>query len=337
MAKNYTYANIMADLKARRFQPVYYLMGEEPYFIDKIAECIATTVLQEHEREFNQLIVYGQDTDLSAIITTARQFPMMAEFQVIIVKEAQALKDLDSLSLYLQKPMSSTILVFCHKNGVIDRRKKIASQLENMGVLFESKKLKGTELEQLVNESIRQKGKQIEPKAMVMLLDHVGDDISRLLSETDKLLVALGNSTTVTPDLVESCVGVSKEFNSFELLDALALKDVPRVSRIAAHFANHQKNYPMPATLAMLFNFFSNVMIAYYAVDKSPKGVAAHLGYKSEYAVRNHIAAMKNYSGVKVLQILGDIRYCDVAMKGVGNVSLTDSDLFRELIFKILH
>lgn len=338
MAKETTYEEIARDLKNRIYKPVYYLMGEESYYIDRISEYIAQTVLNENEKEFNQTILYGADTDIATIINAAKRYPMMSKYQVVIVKEAQGVKNIDELSYYLQKPLESTILVLCHKHGVLDRRKKLAAEIEKVGVLFESKKIKDTQLAGFITFYLKRKSIEIEPKASEMMAEFVGTDLSRMAGELEKLIITLPKGQKrITPEQIEQNIGISKDYNNYELRNALIIKDVFKANQIIKYFEENPKTNPLQMTLSVLFNFFSNLMLAYYAPEKSEQGIAAQLGLKSPWQSKDYLAAMRKYSGVKVMQIIGEIRYCDAKSKGVGNSSLGDGELLRELVYKILH
>lgn len=338
MAKETTYEEIARDLKNRIYKPVYYLMGEESYYIDRISEYIAQTVLNENEKEFNQTILYGADTDIATIINAAKRYPMMSKYQVVIVKEAQGVKNIDELSYYLQKPLESTILVLCHKHGVLDRRRKLAAEIEKVGVLFESKKIKDTQLAGFITSYLKRKSIEIEPKASEMMAEFVGTDLSRMAGELEKLIITLPKGQKrITPEQIEQNIGISKDYNNYELRNALIIKDVFKANQIIKYFEENPKTNPLQMTLSVLFNFFSNLMLAYYAPEKSEQGIAAQLGLKSPWQSKDYLAAMRKYSGVKVMQIIGEIRYCDAKSKGVGNSSLGDGELLRELVYKILH
>ena len=338
MAKETTYEEIARDLKNRIYKPVYYLMGEESYYIDRISEYIAQTVLNENEKEFNQTILYGADTDIATIINAAKRYPMMSKYQVVIVKEAQGVKNIDELSYYLQKPLESTILVLCHKHGVLDRRKKMAAEIEKVGVLFESKKIKDAQLVGFITSYLKRKSIEIEPKASEMMAEFVGTDLSRMAGELEKLIITLPKGQKrITQEQIEQNIGISKDYNNYELRNALIIKDVFKANQIIKYFEENPKTNPLQMTLSVLFNFFSNLMLAYYAPEKSEQGIAAQLGLKSPWQSKDYLAAMRKYSGVKVMQIIGEIRYCDAKSKGVGNSSLGDGELLRELVYKILH
>ena len=330
--------DILKELRAKQYRPVYYLMGEEPYYIDLIADYITDNILTETEKEFNLTVVYGADVDIATVINAAKRYPMMSEHQVVVVKEAQNIRNMEELSYYLQKPLLSTILVICHKHGVLDRRKKLAAEIEKTGVLFESKKVKDAQLPAFITSYMKRKGIDVEPKATAMLADFVGADLSRLTGELEKLIITLPKGhTRVTPEQIEKNIGISKDYNNFELRSALVEKDVLKANKIIKYFEENQKTNPIQMTLSLLFGFFSNLMLAYYAPEKSEQGIANMLGLRTPWQAKDYLAAMRRYNGVKTMQIIGEIRYADAKSKGVGNPSLSDGDILRELVFKILH
>lgn len=338
MQKETTYEEVVRNLKNRTYAPVYFLMGEEDYYIDRISDYILDTVLTETEKEFNQTVLFGMDTDINTVINAARRYPMMSEHQVVVVKEAQNLKNLENLTYYLQKPMPSTILVLCYKHGVLDRRKKIAAEIEKNGVLFESKKLKDSQLPGFISTYLKRKKVEIEPKASEMMAEFVGTDLSRMTGELDKLIITLPEGQKrITPEQIEKNIGISKDFNNFELRNALIEKDVLKANMIVKYFDENPKNNPLQMTLAVLFNFFSNLMLAYYAPQKTDQGIAAQLGLRSAWQAKDYMNAMQRYTGVKVMQIINAIRNCDAKSKGVGNTSATNGELLRELVYFILH
>ncbi len=329
---------ILKELRAKQYRPVYYLMGEEPYYIDLIADYITDNILTETEKEFNLTVVYGADVDIATVINAAKRYPMMSEHQVVVVKEAQNIRNMEELSYYLQKPLLSTILVICHKHGVLDRRKKLAAEIEKTGVLFESKKVKDAQLPAFITSYMKRKGIDVEPKATAMLADFVGADLSRLTGELEKLIITLPKGhTRVTPEQIEKNIGISKDYNNFELRSALVEKDVLKANKIIKYFEENPKTNPIQMTLSLLFGFFSNLMLAYYAPEKSEQGIANMLGLRTPWQAKDYLAAMRRYNGVKTMQIIGEIRYADAKSKGVGNPSLSDGDILRELVFKILH
>ena len=333
-----TCEDILKELRAKQYRPVYYLMGDEPYYIDLIADYIADNVLTETEKEFNQTVMYGADVDIATVINAAKRYPMMSEHQVVIVKEAQNIRNMEELSFYLQKPLLSTILVICHKHGVLDRRKKLAAEIEKTGFLYESKKVKEAQLPAFITAYMKRRGIDLEAKAVAMLADFVGTDLSRLTGELEKLIITLPKGQTrVTPEQIERNIGISKDYNNFELRSAIVEKDILKANKIIKYFEENPKTNPIQMTLSLLFGFFSNLMLAYYAPEKTEQGIANFVGLKSPWQSREYLSAMRKYTGVKTMQIIGEIRYADAKSKGVGNSSLSDGDILRELVFKILH
>ena len=320
--------DIIKELKAGQYRPVYYLMGEEPYYIDLLSDYITDNILNETEKEFNLTVMYGADVDVATIINAAKRYPMMSEHQVVVVKEAQNIRNMEELSYYLQKPLLSTILVICHKHGTLDRRKKLAAEIEKSGILFESKKVRDAQLPTFITSYMKRKGVDMDPKATSMLADFVGTDLSRLTGELEKLIITLPKSQTrVTPEQIERNIGISKDYNNFELRSAIVEKDILKANKIIKYFEENPKTNPIQMTL----------MLAYYAPEKTEQGIASFIGLKTPWQSREYLNAMRRYNGVKTMQIIGEIRYTDAKSKGVGNSSLNDSNLLRELIFKILH
>ncbi|MCI7311118.1 MAG: DNA polymerase III subunit delta [Prevotella sp.] len=333
------YQQIMQDLAARRFSPIYILMGEESYFIDKISDYIAEHVLQPEERDFDQSILFGSDVTAMQVADLARGYPMMAPYRVVVLKEAQALKALEPLDKYLDHPVPTTILVICYKNGTIDRRKKIIAKAESVGVVFESKKKKDYELPGFVEGYLKMQRATIDNKAAVMMAEHIGSDLSRLTSELDKLLISLpADRRHITPEIVEQQVGVSKDFNAFELRNAIVHRDILKANQIVDYFDKNPKAGSIFAFLPLLFNYFQNLMVAYYApVKNDEKAVAGFLELSSVWAVKDYLIGLRNYSGVKTMHILNKMREIDAKSKGLDNPNTSVHDLMRELIFFILH
>jgi len=339
-AKNVSFDSIMHDLQERKFVPVYYLMGDESYYIDKISDYIAEHVLQPEERDFNQTVLFGSDVTAAQIADTARRYPMMAEYQVVIVKEAQNIKNTETLEKYFKMPMTSTILVMCHKNGTVDGRKKeYVKAIQTAGILFESKKLRDRDLPVFIESYLKQRNVSIDHKSTQIIADSIGADLSRLAGELDKVILSLPEQDRrVTPQVVEDQIGVSKEFNSFELRDAIVNRNVFKANQIIKYFDDNPKAGSIYAFLPMLFNYFQNLMIAYYAPKKqSQEGVAEWLELRSPWAAKDYMTGMRNYSGMKVMQIIGKIREIDAKSKGLDNPNTPPGELMKELIFYILH
>ncbi len=338
--KNVSFDSIMSDLRERKFSPVYYLMGDEPYYIDLISDYIAEHVLLPEERDFNQTILFGSDVNAPQIADAARRYPMMAEYQVVIVKEAQNIKNTEALEKYFKQPMPSTILVMCHKNGSIDGRKReYVKSIQGCGVLFESKKLKDKELPAFIEKYLKNRNVVIDYKSTQIIADSIGADLSRLTSELDKVVLSLPEEDRrVTPQVVEDQIGVSKEFNGFELRDAIVNRNVYKANLITKYFDDNPKAGSIYSFLPMLFNYFQNLMIAFYAPNnKSQEGVAEWLELRNSWAAKDYMTGMRNYSGMKVMQIIGKIREIDAKSKGLDNPNTPSGELMKELIFYILH
>ncbi len=318
--------------------PIYYLMGEEAYYIDRIEETITNEALTADERDFNLTILYGPQTNGVEVVNAAKRYPMMAERQVVVVREAQRLDQREALMFYAQHPLQSTVLVVCHKEGTLDRRTKLMAEMQKVGVVFESRRLYDRELPAFVNSYARQKQMEMAPEAVQILCEHVGSDLCRLATEMDKLAIAAGKTKQrIDAALIEACTGISKDYNSFELVGALVERDVMKANRIVNYFDSNPKGFALQPTLATLFKFFSDLMLAHYAPDKSERGLAAWLG-QSEWQVRKGVLpAMRAFSAMKVFNIIAEIRRTDATAKGVGNVKATDGDLLKQLVFYILH
>lgn len=333
------YTDILKEVRQKQFKPVYFLMGEESYFIDLITDEIIANALKEEERDFNQTIMYGADvSSYGVVVNAAKRFPMMADRQLVVVKEAQQIAGIEMLSYYLQHPLESTVLVINHKHGTV-KSKKILSEIEKVGVLYESKKLYDNQLPAFINTYVSGNGLAIEPKAAQMLADFIGSDLNRLTSELNKLRIAMGGGQIrITPEIVERNVGISKDFNNFELLNALAARNVYKANQIVAHFERDPKNNPFIVTISVLFGFFSNLMLSYFATDKSEQGLARELNLRSTYQARDYIMAMRNYNAYKCIDIIGLLREYDARSKGIGvSGNTTEGELLRELVFKITH
>ena len=330
----------MSELQARHFKPVYYLMGDEPYYIDKICDWIAENVLQPEERDFNQTVLFGSDVNASQIVDAARRYPMMSEYQVLIVKEAQNIKNTEPLEKYFKQPMPSTILVLCHKNGKIDGRKQgYVKAIRDAGVLFESVKLKENALPAFIENYLKAREVSIDPKSTQLIAESIGADLSRLTGELDKVLISLpADNRKVTPQVVEDQIGVSKDFNGFELKDAIVNRNVLKANRIINYFDKNPKAGSVYSFLPLLFNYFQNLMIAYYCPQKgSQEALAQWLELRNAWAAREYVTGLRNYSGMKVMQIISKLREIDAKSKGLDNPNTPPEELVKELIFFILH
>lgn len=333
-----TFEQIKADIKSRSFKPIYLFMGDEPYYIDKLTDLLTDTVLPEEERDFNQTILYGMETDVASVITLARSFPMMSDYQLIVIKEAQNLSKIDELEIYAKNPLHSTILVLNYKNGTLDKRKKLYATIEKHGIIFQSSKIAEYKIPAFIASYIQGKGLSIDQKSAQMLSDYLGNDLSKLTNEIAKLLIAIpADQKQITPKLIEENIGISKDFNNFELLKAIIEKNIFKVNQIADYFEKNPKNNPLIVTLVVLFNFFSNLMICYWAKNKTEQGIAAELGFRNPYQAKDYVVALRNYNAFKCMEILSLLRTYDGKGKGVDNVSTPDGELLKELLYKITH
>ena len=334
-----TFQSIIHDLKSRKFSPIYVLMGDESYYIDQISDYVATHVLSPEERDFNQTVCFGSDVNAIQVTDMARRYPMMSEYQVIIVKEAQNIRSLDALEKYLKNPVKSTILVWCHKNGKIDARKKVVGLAQTVGVVFESQKLRDYQLPEFIQNYLKQKKVSIDPKSCQMIADHIGADLNRLTSELDKVLISLpSDNLRVTPEIVEEQIGVSKDFNAFELRNAIVQRDVFKANQIIKYFDNNPKAGSLYSFLPLLFSYFQNLMIAYYAPQKNTEqGIATALDLRSSWGAKDFLIGLQNYSARKTMEIISKIRDTDAKSKGLDNSNTGVGDLMKELIFFILH
>lgn len=335
-----TFETIMRDLKAKKYAPVYVLMGDESYYIDRITDYIADNVLEPDDRDFNQTVVFGADTTAAQVVDMAKGYPVMpAAHRVVIVKEAQGLKSLDALERYFEKPLASTVLVIAYKNGTIDRRKKVVGKAEAVGVVFESKKKRDYELPAFIETYLKKNHVAIDTKSAAMIAEHIGADLSRLISELDKVMISLpDDDRRVTPDVVEREIGVSKEFNIFELKTAIIERNVFKANQIVKYFDKNPKAGSLFSCLPLLYTYFQNLMVAFYAPDKNnDNNLAAFLELKSVWGLKDYRVGMRNFSAMKTLQILAKIRETDAKSKGLDSLNTSTDDLMRELIFFILH
>ncbi len=339
-----TAEDILKDIKNRQFKPIYFLHGEESYYIDRITDAIESKVLNDAEKGFNQTILYGKDTDLMTILNAAKRFPMMSEYQVVIVKEAQNIKfgkegqkEKDPFAAYLENPLKSTLLVFCHKYGSLDKRLKIAKLIDKNGVLFESKKLYDNQLADWVSKYLSAKAYTIEPKAAAMVAEYLGADLSKIANELEKLMINLKERMDITLDDIERNIGISKEFNTFELTTALGKKQVLKANQIIGYFAANKKDNPFVVILGTLNNYFTKLFAYHFLADKSKASVAAALKV-NPFFVSDYETAARNYPPEKVFSVISLLRSYDLKAKGVDNTGNTEEgELMKELVFQILH
>ena len=332
-----TYDQILTDLRKKAYSPVYFLMGEEPYYIDLLSDFIQNNVLEETEKEFDQTILYGKDVDINTVINAAKRYPMMSMHQVLIVKEAQLIKEWDNLVHYLSKPLKSTILVFCYKYGTPDKRKKWFLEVLKIALVYESTKLRDYEVSPWITKYCKSKNVAIDEKAVAMLSDFLGTDMSKLVHELEKLVLTKPDDMQmITPELIEKNIGISKDYNVFELQTALINREVMKANRIIQYFSENKKANPMILVLAQLFKFFSELMMYHYLPDKSQGAVASELKI-NPYFVKDYQKASQAYGAWKTMNIITYIRETDARYKGIDNPSTDEGDLMKELIFRILH
>ncbi len=332
-----TFEEIISDLKKRIFKPVYFLAGDEPYYIDLITDFIAEKVLSEEEKAFNQVIIYGEETSVNSIIETSRRFPMMASHQVVIVKEAQALKKIEDLAIYLDKPLLSTILVLNYKYKVIDKRTKLYKALDTQGVYFESMRLRDYQVPPWIERYLMTKGIKINPDASAMLTEFLGADLHKIVNELDKLLITLpAGKPVITTSLIEKNIGISKDYNNFELQKAIGEKNILKANMIVRYFTENPNDNPITLTIASLFSLFTKILTYHYLTDRSKNNVASVLKIHPYFVKDYEISAMK-YNATKTIQIISLLRTYDMKTKGFGDVSTDQGDLLKELVYKILH
>lgn len=326
---------IIADIKNRKLKPIYFLMGDEPYYIDLIADCIDKTVLTEDEKGFNQVVLYGRDTTVEDVVANAKRYPMMAEYQVVIVKEAQELsRNIDKLEAYAENPQPTTILVFCYKYKTIDKRKKVTKNIEKNGVLFESKKLYENQVGNWITQALTASGYKIEPKASAMLVEFLGTDLSKISNELDKLKIILPQGTLITAEHIEKNIGISKDYNVFEFRSALGEKNILKANRIAQYFAQNPKDNPITLITSQVFAFYLQLLQYHGLSDKSPANVAKVLKV-NPYFVKDYETAARNYPMKKVSAIVAALREIDLKSKGVGANALPPNELLKEMLIAI--
>ncbi len=326
---------IINDLKAGNIKPIYFLMGEEPYYIDKLTEYIENTILSEEEKGFNQTIIYGRDTTIEDIVSNAKRYPMMAERQVVVVREAQELsRTIDKLESYAENPQHTTVLVFAYKYKTLDKRKKLVKLIAKHGVLLESKKLYDNQVGAWINKLLQGRGYSIEPKANAMLVEFLGNDLSRISNELDKLKIILPKGHTISPNDIEYNIGFSKDFNVFELQNAIGSKNQLKAYQIVQYFAENPKDNPMVVTVSLVFSFFVKILKYHGLKDKNPKTVAPILGV-SPFFLKDYDVALRNYPMKKVSSIIASLRNIDVKSKGVGANALPTHDLLKEMLVHI--
>lgn len=332
---------VLKEIRSKKFRPIYFLHGDEPYYIDSIAEELEKRVVPESEKGFNQFVLYGKDTDMAGVLSYARRFPFMAERQLILVKDANKLGGIEQkeqqarLEDYALNPLNSTVLVFCfHANA--DERKTFIKSINTNGVVVQSKKMYDNKLPEWVASFCQHEGVKISPKAVQMMVDNIGNDLKRLSNEIRKIMVNLRVDEGIDASAIERFVGISKEYNVFEFQKALMTRDVMKANQIATYFSANSKDNPLAPILIILFGFYTKVLLAHASKDKSEKGLATELGV-NPYFVKDYLLAIRNYPLPKVANIIHYLRECDARLKGLDGVSIPEGELLKELVFKIVH
>jgi len=333
---------VLADLKSGNFEPVYFLQGDEPFFIDKISDFIENNAIGEAERGFNQTIIYGKDASMADILTNARRFPMMSEKQLVLVKEAQNIPDINNeggqklLINYLEHPVPSTILVFAHKHKNVDGRRPLAKALKAKTVFVESKKLKEYKLPAWISEYIKGLGYGIDDQTAYMLAEYVGTNLERLTNEIGKVIISLPKGGQITQEIVHKNIGISKEYNVFEFQKSIAFRDVLKANKIANYYAANPKANPIIPTIGFLFSYFSKLLLLHGAKDKSDRNLVSVMAVPP-FALKDYKVAANNYSVVKVISNIGFLKKADLQSKGVNSGSISEGDILRELVFNLIH
>ena len=331
-----TYQQIISDIHHKKYAPVYFLMGEEPYFIDMISDTIEEEVLDETEKAFNQIVVYGRDVDIDTVATHAKSFSMMGGYMVVIVKEAQDLKNIEDFEKYIESIPPTTILVFDYKYKKLDKRRALAKKIDKIGVLFESKKLYDSNIPGWIQTYLTEKGYSITPKATQMLADYLGNDLHKVRNELEKLMIAMPKVKKIEDVDVERNIGISKDFNVFELQNAIGQRDVMKANRIVNHFGENVKENPLLVTAITLYGYFTKILKVHYASDPSQNALATALGV-NPFFVRDYQLAARNYSVADCVRCIGILREFDLKSLGYNNANVSEKDLYREMIFRILH
>lgn len=341
----FTAETVLEDLKRNKYAPVYFLQGEEPFYIDQISDFIESNALQEQEKSFNQVIVYGKEINLPTLLTHARRFPMMAERQVVIVKEAQEMNDLEKdgkgnqanpLLAYLKNPVASTILVFCHKYKTLDARKSLFKELDKAAIVVNTKKPYENKLPEWISNYVKSMGLSINSKASSLLADSVGVDLSRIANELNKVRINLKDKKEIDENDIQKYVGLSKEYNPFELCNALKERNIFKANQIIQYFGSDPKGNPAIQIISVLYNFFSKVLQVHYSVQKD-EGSLASLLKTNPYFVKDYSQASKTYSPQKLMDIISHLKHADMQLKGVNANNMDESEILKELIFKVLH
>ncbi len=339
MAKFASYSLVRSEILKKSFKPIYLFMGDESFFIDDLTDMMDKMILSETERDFNQSVFYGEDADVRTIISTCQRYPLMSDYQVVIVKEAQRLNNFELLEHYAKKPLKSTILIINYKHGTVDGRRTIVKAIDKVGVIFESKRLYENKIPAFITSYYRDRGFQIDAKSTQMLVDYIGNDLSKLVQELEKLQVVLsGKQPRITAEIIEENIGISKDYNNFELIKAIANKDRAKAFRIVEYFDKNQKNNPLIMTLNAFIYYFNNLVECFWLPNRSEQSVMKALNFRSTFMTQDYMAGLRNYTVNEVLEIISQLRIFDAKSKGIDNPPLTtNGELLRELVARMMN
>ena len=327
---------IVKDIQSKKFASLYFLHGEESYYIDQISDAIQTTALQEHEKDFNQTILYGKDADLLSLQSELKSYPMMAERRLVILKEAQDFKQLEALESYVQAPTPTTVFVVCYKNKTFDARKKILKGFAKNGIIFKSDKIRDYQLPDWIAKYVRSQGMQINGKATMLLSEFLGADLSRITNEIEKLRIVLGANTSITEQHIEQHIGISKDFNIYELVNAVGQKQVNKAFRIVQYFQYNPKAGELVVIIPALFKLFSQLMRVHFTPNKSRESIASSLGVHP-FVAGELIATRQHYDPKKIAAIIALLHTYDLKAKGMGNSQMSNAELLKEMVFQIMY
>ncbi len=338
-----TFDSICRNIRSGKYSPIYLLIGEEPFFIDQITELLLARVVKEDDRDFNQIVLYGSEAKAADVINAARRFPVMAERQLVVVREVQALTDLEPILAYVRKPLSSTVLVICCKLKRQDGKRRftaLSAAVKKAGVVFESDKIPDYRMEAYISSTLRERSMMADRKVSSMLNEYIGNDPALLHQILDKLQIILASrkEKAITPEMIEQNIGISKDYNNFELLRAVVERDALRAHRIAQYFDSDPANHPIQATLPVLFNYFTNLLICYYSPDRSERGIMMTLGFRFPMQARDYRTGMRNYTAMKAFHAIHAIRLADARSKGIDvTSSVTNGEIMKELLHRIMN
>ncbi len=330
-----TFEQISKDIRDRKFKPVYLFSGEEPYFIDKLTNQLIDTVLTEDEKEFNQTIFYGLDSDVLNVESEARKFPMMSEYNLVVVKEAQLLSNIEHLENYMKNPAPSTILVLSYKKKA-DKRKNFFKSFSSKGVHFVSDKLYDNKVPDWIISHVSHAGYHISVRNATLITDFLGNDLSHISNELGKVILNLPEGTNISGDIIEEYIGINKEYNSFEFNNAIGHKNIVKTFRIVQYFGQNEKKFPIQMVIANLYNFFTKLLKLHYARGLSGKELGGFLGVHP-FFVKDYQMAARHYNRSKIVSIIGILQEYDLRSKGIGDAGTSDGELLKELAYKILH